>query len=32
MDQMFAVNQVCNKYLANVKDYFWEFNGFGKGI
>ena len=25
MDQMFAVRQVCNKYLANVKDSFWEF-------
>ena len=25
MDQVFAVRQVCGKYLANGKDVFWEF-------
>ena len=25
MDQVFAVRQVCEKYLANGKDVFWEF-------
>ena len=25
MDQVFAVIQVCEKYLANGKDVFWEF-------
>ena len=25
MDQVFAVRQVCEKYLANVKDVFWAF-------
>ena len=25
MDQVFAVRQVCEKYLANEKDVFWEF-------
>ena len=25
MDQVFAVKQVCEKYLANWKDVFWSF-------
>ena len=25
MDQVFAVRQVCEKYLANGKDVFWAF-------
>ena len=25
MDQVFAVRQVCEKYLANWKDVFWAF-------
>ena len=25
MDQLFAVGQVCEKYLANGKDVFWAF-------
>ena len=25
MDQVFAVRQVCQKYLANGKDVFWAF-------
>ena len=25
MDQVFAVRQVCEKYLANGKDVFWVF-------
>ena len=25
MDQMFAVRQVCEKYLTNGKDVFWAF-------
>ena len=25
MDQVFAVRQVCEKYLANFKDVFWAF-------
>ena len=25
MDQVIAVRQVCEKYLANGKDVFWEF-------
>ena len=25
MDQVFAVRQVCEKYLANGKDIFWAF-------
>ena len=25
MDQVFAVRQVCEKYLANRKDVFWAF-------
>ena len=25
MDQVFAVRQVCGKYLANGKDVFWAF-------
>ena len=25
MDQVFAVSQVCEKYLANGKDVFWAF-------
>ena len=25
MDQVFAVRQVCENYLANGKDVFWEF-------
>ena len=25
MDQVFAVRQVCDKYLANEKDVFWAF-------
>ena len=25
MDQVFAVSQVCEKYLANGKDVFWTF-------
>ena len=25
MDQVFAVRQVCKKYLANRKDVFWAF-------
>ena len=25
MDQVFAVRQVCEKYLANMKDVFWKF-------
>ena len=25
MDQVFAVRQVCEKYLANGKDVFWPF-------
>ena len=25
-DQVFAVRQVCEKYLANGKDVFWAFN------
>ena len=25
MDQVFAVKQVCEKYLANGKDVFWAF-------
>ena len=24
MDQVFAIRQVCEKYLANGKDVFWE--------
>ena len=31
MEQVFAVRQVCEKYLANGKDAFWVY-GFGKGI
>ena len=27
MDQVFAVRQVCEKYLANGKDVFWAFMG-----
>ena len=25
MDQVFAVRQLCEKYQANVKDFFWSF-------
>ena len=25
MDQVFAIRQVCEKYLANGKDVFWAF-------
>ena len=25
MDQVFAVRQVCEKYLANLQDVFWQF-------
>ena len=25
MDQVFAVRQVCKKYIANGKDVFWAF-------
>ena len=25
MDQVFAIRQVCEKYLAKGKDVFWEF-------
>ena len=28
MDQVFAVRQVCEKYLANGKDVFWGFMDF----
>ena len=27
LDQVFAVRQVCEKYLANGKDVFWEIVG-----
>ena len=30
MDQVFAVRQVCEKYLANGKDVFWTFTDFEK--
>ena len=30
MDQVFAVRQVCEKYLANGKDVFWAFVDFEK--
>ena len=30
MDQVFAVRQVCEKYLANKKDVFWAFMDFEK--
>ena len=30
MDQVFAVRQVCEKYLANGKDVFWAFMDLGK--
>ena len=30
MDQVFAVRQVCEKYLANGKDVFWAFMDFEK--
>ena len=30
MDQVFAVRQVCKKYLANVKDVFWAFKDLEK--
>ena len=30
MDQVFAVRQVCEKYLANGKDVFWAFVGLEK--
>ena len=30
MDQVFAVRQVCEKYLANGKDVFWAFTDFEK--
>ena len=32
MDQVFAVRQVFEKYLANVKDVFWAFMDLGKAI
>ena len=32
MDQVFAARQVCEKYLANGKDVFWAFYGFGEGL
>ena len=32
MDQVFAVRQVCEKYLVNGKDVFWGVYGFRKGI
>ena len=32
MDQVSAVRQVCEKYLANVKDVFWAFFGFVEGL
>ena len=28
MDKLFAVRQVCEKYLANGKDVFWAFKDF----
>ena len=31
MDQVFAVRQVCEKYLANGKDVFWAFMDLEKG-
>ena len=30
MDQVFAVRQVSEKYLANAKDVFWAFMDLGK--
>ena len=30
MDQVFAIRQVCEKYLANGKDVFWAFIDFEK--
>ena len=30
MDQVFAVRQVCEKYLANGKDVFWAFKDLEK--
>ena len=30
MDQVFAVRQVCEKYLANGNDVFWAFMNFQK--
>ena len=30
MDQVFAVRQVCEKYLANGKDVFWAYMNFEK--
>ena len=32
MDQVFAVRQVCEKYLANTKDVFWTFMDLEKAI
>ena len=32
MDQVFAVRQECEKYLANGKDVFWVFVDLKKGI
>ena len=29
-DQLFALRQVCEKYLANEKDVFWAFMDFEK--
>ena len=31
MDHVFAVRQVCEKYLANGKDVFWAFMDLEKG-
>ena len=31
MDQVFAVGEVCEKYLANGKDEFWAFIDLKKG-
>ena len=31
MDEVFAVRQVCEKYLTNGKDVFWSFMDFEKG-
>ena len=32
MDQVFAVRQVCEKYLANGKDVFWAFMDLEKAM